>query len=53
MGYESLAFAQPRTVLEWQTKRFRDYWRDLSWSTPTVDLRARLIRFEQDSASNN
>ncbi|MDH3420958.1 MAG: integrase core domain-containing protein [Gammaproteobacteria bacterium] len=23
-------FVQPRTVLEWQKKRFRDYWRDLS-----------------------
>jgi hypothetical protein len=26
----ALYFVQPRTVLEWQKKRFRDYWRDLS-----------------------
>jgi hypothetical protein len=25
-----LYFVQPRTVLEWQKKRFRDYWRALS-----------------------
>jgi len=28
----ALYFVQPRTVLEWQKKRFRDYWRDLSRS---------------------
>jgi putative transposase len=27
---EVLAFVQPRTVLAWQKKRFRDYWRRLS-----------------------
>ena len=26
----ALYIVQPRTVLEWQKKRFRDYWRDLS-----------------------
>jgi len=30
----ALYFVQPRTVLEWQRKRFRDYWRDLSQSRP-------------------
>ena len=28
----ALAFAQPRTVITWQRKRFRDYWRRLSQS---------------------
>src|SRR5262245_26202021 len=27
---QSLAFVQPRTVIAWQKKRFRDYWRHLS-----------------------
>ncbi len=27
---QALAFVQPRTVLVWQKKRFRDYWRGLS-----------------------
>jgi putative transposase len=27
---EALEFVQPRTVLAWQKKRFRDYWRRLS-----------------------
>src|SRR5215468_8285578 len=27
---EALAFVQPRTVIAWQKKRFRDYWRQLS-----------------------
>jgi putative transposase len=27
---QALAFVQPRTVLMWQKKRFRDYWRGLS-----------------------
>ena len=32
-GWEqALAFVQPRTVLAWQKKRVRDYWRDLSQS---------------------
>jgi putative transposase len=29
---EALEFVQPRTVLAWQKKRFRDYWRRLSQS---------------------
>ena len=29
---QALAFVQPRTVLAWQKKRFRDYWRCLSQS---------------------
>ena len=27
---QALAFVQPRTVIAWQKKRFRDYWRRLS-----------------------
>jgi len=27
---DALAFVQPRTVIAWQKKRFRDYWRRLS-----------------------
>jgi hypothetical protein len=27
---DALEFVQPRTVLAWQKKRFRDYWRRLS-----------------------
>jgi putative transposase len=30
--YEALAFVQPRTVIAWQRKRFRDDWRRLSQS---------------------
>jgi hypothetical protein len=30
--YEALAFVQPRTVIAWQRKRFRDHWRRLSQS---------------------
>jgi len=29
---QALEFVQPRTVLAWQKKRFRDYWRGLSQS---------------------
>jgi transposase InsO family protein len=29
---KALAFIQPRTVIAWQKKRFRDYWRQLSRS---------------------
>ena len=32
MGPQALAFVQPRTVIAWQKKRFRDYWRCLSQS---------------------
>jgi hypothetical protein len=28
----ALAFVQPRTVIAWQKRRFRDYWRQLSQS---------------------
>ena len=31
---ETLAFVQPRTVLAWQRKRFRDHWRRLSQREP-------------------
>ena len=30
--HQALEFVQPRTVLAWQKKRFRDYWRHLSQS---------------------
>jgi putative transposase len=29
---QALAFAQPRTIIAWQNKRFRDHWRRLSRS---------------------
>ena len=29
---QALAFVQPRTVMAWQKKRFRDYWRQLGQS---------------------
>jgi putative transposase len=46
---EALEFVQPRTVLAWQKKRFRDYWRRLSQSgnpgRPTLSKEVRdLIR---------
>jgi len=28
--HQALAFVQPRTVIAWQKKRFRDYWRHVS-----------------------
>jgi putative transposase len=31
-GQQALEFVQPRTVIAWQKKRFRDYWRQLSQS---------------------
>jgi hypothetical protein len=31
--HQALAFVQPRTVIAWQKKRFRDYWRRLSQSS--------------------
>jgi len=45
----TLEFVQPRTVLAWQKKRFRDYWRRLSQSgkpgRPTISKEVReLIR---------
>lgn len=45
----SLCFVQPRTVVAWQQKRFRDYWRRLSQSgkpgRPTISPELRnLIR---------
>jgi hypothetical protein len=33
----ALYIVQPRTVLEWQKKRFRDYWRDLSCTGKPAD----------------
>src|SRR5712691_10996649 len=30
--HQALAFVQPRTMMAWQQKRFRDYWRHLSQS---------------------
>jgi hypothetical protein len=46
---QALEFVQPRTVLVWQKKRFRDYWRDLSQKSqpgrPTISQEIReLIR---------
>jgi transposase InsO family protein len=46
---DALEFVQPRTVLTWQKKRFRDYWRRLSQSgklgRPPISKEARdLIR---------
>ena len=32
---QALAFVQPRTVIAWQKKRFRDYWRRLSQTRHT------------------
>ena len=28
--HDALAFVQPRTVIAWQRRRFRDHWRRLS-----------------------
>src|SRR5918996_4330384 len=46
---EALEFVQPRTVIAWQKKHFRDYWRRLSQSgqpgRPTISKEVRdLIR---------
>jgi putative transposase len=42
---EALEFVQPRTVIAWQKKRFRDYWRRLSQSgkpgRPTISKEVR------------
>ena len=35
---QALAFVQPHTVITWQHKRFRDYWRRLSQCGTTVVL---------------
>jgi transposase InsO family protein len=41
----ALAFVQPRTVIAWQKKRFRDYWRHLSQSgTPGHPVIAKEVR---------
>jgi putative transposase len=41
----ALAFVQPRTVMAWQKKRFRDYWRQLSQSgTPGRPAIANEVR---------
>jgi len=46
---QALAFVQPRTVIAWQNKRFRDYWRRLSQKNklghPTISKKViELIR---------
>lgn len=46
---DALEFVQPRTVIAWQNKRFRDYWQRLSQSAkpgrPTISKEVReLIR---------
>src|SRR3989441_12916780 len=42
---EVLAFVQPRTVIAWQKKRFRDYWRQRSQSgTPGRPAIAKEVR---------
>jgi putative transposase len=42
-----LVFVQPRTVIAWQNKRFRDYWRKLSQSgkpgRPPIDKEVRQL----------
>jgi putative transposase len=45
-GWQSaLAFVQPRTVIAWQRKRFRDHWRELSQpGTPGRPAVAREVR---------
>jgi putative transposase len=41
----ALAFVQPRTVIAWQKRRFRDYWRHLSQSgTPGRPALAKDVR---------
>ena len=44
---QALAFAQPHTVIAWQKKRFRDYWRRLSQSgrpgRPTISKEVREL----------
>ena len=42
---QALAFVQPRTVIAWQKKRFRDYWRHLSQGgTPGRPAIAKEVR---------
>jgi putative transposase len=44
---DALEFVQPRTVIAWQKKRFRDYWRHLSQRSkpgrPTIDKEIREL----------
>jgi putative transposase len=44
---QALAFVQPRTVMAWQKKRFRDYWRQLGQSgkpgRPTISKEVREL----------
>jgi len=46
---EVLAFVQPRTVIAWQKKRFRNYWRRLSQSgrpgRPAIGKEVRIVHF--------
>src|SRR4029453_4012835 len=42
---QALAFVQPRTILAWQPRRFRDHWRDLSQQgTPGRPAMAKEVR---------
>jgi hypothetical protein len=45
--HDALAFVQPRTVVAWQKKRFRDYWRRRSQTSkpgrPTLDKEIREL----------
>lgn len=42
---DTLTFVQPRTVIAWQRKRFRDYWRRLSQQgTPGRPVIAKDVR---------
>jgi putative transposase len=42
---EALAFVQPRTVIAWQHRRFRDHWRRLSQpGTPSRPPMAKEVR---------
>ena len=51
----ALEFVQPRTVLAWQKKRFRDYWRRLSQSgkpgCPAISKK--VIKLTQDMWRSN
>jgi hypothetical protein len=44
---QALTFVQPRTVIAWQKRRFRDYWRRLSQSgkpgRPTIPKEVRAL----------
>src|SRR5574341_922038 len=51
---DTLAFVQPRTVIAWQRKRFRDHWRRLSHRVPgrpAVDRPVRDLVRQMSSAN--